>query len=541
MDKVRAGKMASLGALICAAALCVTCESPRDGNQVATPAPVTQTQRPPPTAAAAASPTPVAGEGDWLAPLEPASGRVELDLSGDGRADVVAFDLPPEQVQPSVWLTQRLAFVPAVGGDVYSEQLDLVFSNTSGTAQRFELEYEIPKTFAGHVDEVVFSQEPVRIVRADPVVVFDVSLPAMPVAYAGSGPLGQSTSVGSIRMTQRKPRTFSSSSPVDFPAMKEAAAIMEVQCQQKPVNERTDCWLRWVSSFAGFLSVDRLRAKCNFMPGVSGKICLALAEQDSSHCTTTSTAEDRDFCRLYWVRERCRLAEPKQKQACILSQAMTARSSDACRYLQNADDRNYCLAVVKQLESYCAEIQNLERRAQCVSVVKTSKGEVVQPPATSESWFDVASTVEACNKLVSRLPDYTLGQSSYGKRSISCGYHTPGAEVSCHAKICGYLTAEEAQEYWTEEWGPRSYNRQDAQKSLAARPESTTFTSSATSHVLVEYIKTDKDTYYYIQAASLVGKAVIEFTDYHAQSGSTDGWQAVLTAARAIVDQKAGQ
>ena len=511
------------------------CSGPPKSQPTAGPLPAA------PIATTAPAPTVPTAEDGLLDPLEPASGPVEVDLSGDGKADVTAFAFLPEEVQPLVWMTQRLAFVPAMGGEAYSEQLDLLFSNSSGMGQHFELEYEIPKDFASHIDEVTFSQEPIRVVNPDPVVVFGVTLPAVPVAYAGAGIPGQAATGQSIRITRRTPRSPGSGAAIEFPAMNEAANIMEKQCQKKPADQQTDCWLQWVASFSGFLSVDRLKAKCALTPGIANKICLALAEEDPTHCITASDVEGRDFCRLYWVRARCRLVEPAQKQSCIFNEALKAQSSGACGYLKNADDRNYCLAVVKQLESYCADIQNLDRRALCVKAVQTSKGQAVQPPADA-NWFDVGSAKSYCDDLARLMPGYFVSQSSYGKKSLSCGFKGGAStETDCHAKIWGYATVEEALEYWTEEWGPRSFNRKDADTSMASRPEKTTFVFDAASHLLVERIEADKGTYYYIQAAALYKKSVIEFIDYHAESGSTAGWRAVLAAARGIVDANAGK
>lgn len=94
-------------------------------------------------------------------------------------------------------------------------------------------------------------------------VIFQVELPAIPVAYAGSSPLGQAEVEAHIRMTVRTAKVLGpESSAPEVQAMQQAAVIMAIQCHAKPADQKTDCWLKYVAGLAGFLSADTLTARC---------------------------------------------------------------------------------------------------------------------------------------------------------------------------------------------------------------------------------------------------------------------------------------
>ena len=200
---------------------------------------------------------------------------------------------------------------------------------------------------------------------------------------------------------------------------------------------------------------------------------------------------------------------------------------------------------MKRNEDYCNAIDDISLRKLCLKAVQDAKAGAAQPPAqpqppaTDGPWFDVGSAEAACKELVGPLGGYTLAQSGFGKTSLSCGYHPPvDPDTLASIKIRAYATAAEAKEEWDYDWGPRSMNREDANKLKIYHPDRVTFTYDAAHHFLAEALEKPARKYY-IEAAILSGSAIFEYTDYRAESGSPAAWAAIVQRCEALVREKA--
>lgn len=331
------------------------------------------------------------------------------DTNQDGRVDEAIYRFPDQEIETDVTLLTTLIYssgeaTDALDPTVFYKAMYLEVFNYGEAEKQVRFNLEIPKNFASSVDELYFIPEPAAIVNPDPVVMYDIVLPAPPVdesALVGTPIfIGYSVAVATANFeaAQRKLR-------------EDALARMREICKSAPVDKKSHCYMSMVVDFQDVIDKKEMEQLCTGeVTGFERRICLSVARDSAAECDRATTPEDVLVCKGFYVNHKCKGLDGGELQACLRDTSIANKAPLGCMNLEDPDVRNDCYARAGNNAAYCDEISNQARRDAC----RKALGQTVQSdpaPVSSDisKWFTPQKAKTDCQPFTALFPEYTVG------------------------------------------------------------------------------------------------------------------------------------
>ena len=332
----------------------------------------------------------------------------DIDTNQDGRVDEAIYRFPNQEIETDVILLTNLIYssgetTEARDPTIYYKAMYLEVFNYGEAEKQVRFNLEIPKNFAVSVDELNFDPVPAAIVNPDPVVTYDIILPAPPVDESGivGMPIfiayGVAVTTASFQAAQRKLR-------------EDALARMREICKSAPVDKKSYCYMSMAIDFQDVIDKKEMEEICiGEVTGFERMVCLSVARDSATECDRASTPEDVMVCKGFYVNRKCKGLDGGELQACLRDTSIANKAPLGCMNLEDPDVRNDCYARAGNNVAYCDEISNPVRRDSC----KKALGQTVQPDSAPVSadistWFTTQEAKTDCKPFAALFPEYTL-------------------------------------------------------------------------------------------------------------------------------------
>lgn len=482
-------------------------------------------------------------------------GWVEQDWTEDGVVDQVIYFYPIEEIQPGVRLETSLVYAsgeldiePDAG--VYHKELWMYLMNDSGVETRVQFNYEIPKSFAESVDVLNFYPPPAEIVDPDPVVMYDIVLPAVtgdPITDPESGEdLGNTLAIS----------TFTTPLIVNFVITQERMAAealeqMRAKCKSAPPSKKNACYFSLATDFQDRLKRDEMVQICTGeMTGLERRICLAIANEKAEECDRAALPEDVLACKGFFVQNQCRKLSGGELQACLRDTSIANKAPLGCMMIEDLDVRNECYAKASGDAEFCERITNEARRENCQKALGSGGESAQSQPEADEldpsRWFNEKDAAKDCKPFAELFPEYTLtyttGDYFHDVARLTCDMDAKDARLDdilyeVSVWVWGYPTTAALMDSWTSETEDFSYgaivlasnNNPDLEVKLEGERYFAISQSQAEGEPVI----------FSITAGSLYRNARVAFI-YKGFLGSETSWRLVEATFKQLIDAKNG-
>lgn len=456
------------------------------------------------------------------------------DVTGDGELDILWVWYPVEEVLPGVYARPTLIYNTENNPSAEAQEIVLQFSNQSGFPREFDYIYEVPKHFAEYVTEMTFSPEPVEIINPDAEVKFQVSMADSDIDWSDRILITTEIGVmiGKYALAEQR--------------LKEnAAADLEKICPKLPADKQSACWLSLVEDFGSVLAKDKQVNLCMNATGYERRMCLAIARDSAEECNDAATKDDQMACRGYYVLHKCEELDGGEYQGCLRDQSIANKAPLSCTGLTDDDVRNDCYARAGRDAEFCKKINNPARKEACQKALGVKTGSTGRTGSKKE-WFTGGQAARDCEYFHSSFSgytvDYALGDYFHDINKLSCAFKikfVDGTNGAVNIWINGYLTTQEAQVAWDEEFGPKSTFATTRAMDAKTNPSISTFTSDDESLFSTYWPSPEsKPDYYHIDGAAIYQNATIWFKHDYAVGNTPAIWNYVRQAAEVLIDQK---
>jgi hypothetical protein len=471
----------------------------------------------------------------------------DIDTNQDGTVDEAIYRFPNQEIETDVTLLTTLIYSSGETTEtpdptVYYKAMYLEVFNYGEAEKQVQFNLEIPKSFAQSVDELDFNPQPAAIVNPDPVVMYDIVLPAPPV--------DESTLIG---MPVYVGYAFAQSM-VNFEAARkklreDALAQMREKCKSAPVDQKSYCYLSLVSDFHDLLNSKDMESICNGeTTGFARRVCLSVAKNSAAECDRASTPEDVLVCKGFYVNHKCKGLDGGELQACLRDTSLANKAPLGCMDLEEPDVKNDCYARAGNNAAYCQEINNTARREACEKALNQTVQSDSEPVAADPSdWFTPQKSKTDCKPFAALFPEYTLsftdGEYFNDVAKLSCDMDANGEKLNdilyeVVVWVWAYESSEASRYIWENEL--KDGYTLLAMKNLASSntDPDTQFTFEADRYFQVSKMTTfDGTIKYSIVAGAVYRNAHIAF-QFDGYDGSTAYWQQVEALFKQLIDSK---
>ncbi len=315
------------------------------------------------------------------------------DTDEDGVYDKFTLTFKREEVEDHLFLDKSVVYERAKNG--FDGTIMLVFENTGDHAKKYRHIEKIPKSFASHVDNLVFSTPPDEIINADPEVSWIVEVMERNVekiaiqakiaaaSAAVEADPGKALALlsGMSKAPTEKMRVAGQDAAIgvilnrfsDFVSMAALnkcagfkgplwnSCLMSLMLKSPTLFTESDCE-----------KIDKAYpdATNNIEGSVLYGMCRAIMTEDSSAChDNTDNWKDVDLCKhalFTAVSRNCTAVKDKQKKdECFYNAAVKSDSMYGCEGILNKTSKAGCLAEVTQESAYCEDIDDKDAKKYC--------------------------------------------------------------------------------------------------------------------------------------------------------------------------------
>jgi len=326
-----------------------------------------------------------------------------LDLDNDGEQDKYVYKFAEEEISEDVYLIRTIEVVKTDEGA--EGKISLEFDDQSNGSDFRHVE-NIPKDFASNVDELQFSVPPTDIINPDPEVAWDKKKIDMASSHL-------------IEITQKLEKW----SPDKIIAMS-AITVMKYSSvkfsKMKPGPERDKAVLQTASQLTNMLEgfeEEQVLMVCPYCSQTyTMAACIALLTGNPEKCNKAKMSEDdKDLCKGIYIQYECDdITDKDAREKCYLEKATSVGCEIACGSLTNKDERNLCLAVVKDDFEYCNKIEDQEIYERCCKECgRSSDGSIILKSFSCDS--DCPAPPEGFTKTcnVNEEEDYSVLSCEY--------------------------------------------------------------------------------------------------------------------------------
>lgn len=262
--------------------------------------------------------------------------------------------LPAEQILDNV-IVSPVLFYSDTGGGQFSARLVYTFQHLDDQPVSFTYRVFVPKAFAVYIDEVEITPPFSRLINPDIEGDVDIQMDA-------------GTRTKDVLIQAR--RTYSEA---EVRQIKDPAIAYEVglkTCDSLSGNERLYCYLRLMEQVRGpGVTAETMLSNCaRFASNPKQAItCEAKARSKPSLCDQIQNDDvERKFCQSVVITEVCRkVSDPAERNNCTVELAVKTGNHLICSAATNADQRNYCLALVSKDQFYCKLINDVALKDKC--------------------------------------------------------------------------------------------------------------------------------------------------------------------------------
>ncbi len=478
----------------------------------------------------------------------------DLDTDQNGAFDEVIYHFPPRPLETDVRLQTNLIYssgetasVPQPG--IYYKAYLLFPENLSGQEKQVRFTFEIPKYFARSVDELSFQPQPSRIVNPDPVVLYDMTLPAQSARNAFH------LAAPSQLLQEQEAQAIYIGSTIGDPIVSyiiakerlraNALAEMREACKAVPPELKSICYLSMVADFKDIIGKGEMEQICiGEVTGYERRLCLSLARDSAAECDSLSAEEDIFACKGFYVRQKCKGLDGGELQACLRDTSISSKAPLGCADLQDPDIRNDCFARAGGDASYCKQINNTARREACEKALRAAvpSGPISIDPG---GWFTMENAAGECRPFYALFPEYKAGMSTGfdydGVGTLSCAMDAsdPGlddvlSEVSI--QIWADPSIEVARQKWADETDGYSYAGKKHQEQTNTNPDLTFTFGADTYFTVLKRPSLSGPPIYTMAGGSLYQNGRIAF-NFDAYASSPARWQQVEAVFKQLIDR----
>lgn len=218
-----------------------------------------------------------------------------------------------------------------------------------------EYTLNIPKDFASHVDKLVFSIEPSKIINPDPIVEF-------------------SETSGEIVIDSSETKT---ENEIDASLVRQIIDTESKICESLPIEESISCTMSLISKYRDSKYLEEELSNIN-MGDLLGGSAQAVLQSDIKLCRHVVEPNEKKLCYEYAYQalvKDCDKLNGKSYRTCVreLSAKMPSMKEQKlfCGYIKNEEMRNECQGTAP-FES-CDEIEDKEQKNECqLNILKTN-------------------------------------------------------------------------------------------------------------------------------------------------------------------------
>jgi hypothetical protein len=311
------------------------------------------------------------------------SGTLEID------DDTTTLEFEREEVANGIFMEKKVEFVETDEG--YDGTITITFDG-EGDYSHIET---IPKSFAAHVDDLVFSIEPDEIIEEDPVVKWEITKSQeiiKEITIRAGGVAVKKDPISAAMIAVFPDVEFSDeaqslalgsvlSSTYDFAFIK-SLNYCKVLPQKTLIQKayRDACIIKiminWPEKFSDKDCVD-----INFNSLPMKNTCLAIANAEHKYCKMDHYIIEQK--RQEQVEQNCRDVMAysymnkcvEKNEICKVGAATWSHNLEMCDSLSSYYNK-LCLALVNKNDIYCQEISDSTVRSSCCSTLNTNQNDI---------------------------------------------------------------------------------------------------------------------------------------------------------------------
>lgn len=386
----------------------------------------------------------------------------KYDLDNDEEMDKLVYEFAEEEVADDVYLKRTLEFEKV--GEGAEGKISLQFDDKSNGNTNYTHVERIPKEFATSVEELQFSVPPDEIINPDP----DVAWEKRNIDVAAGNLIEITENLGkwdSERIMYITSHAVAQINKNRFARIKSDTerdkAILQAASELADAVEYdvTDWYDEWAQQACNQCSQPYTLLACTAILTGKPEIC------DSNRLSK----DDRDLCKAIYIQHKCDvIANKQERERCYFESAVNTGCEIACGTITDADNRNLCLAAVKDDVSYCEKIQDQDTYKRCLEAfgksteaeVKDECAEISDVAKRDACYEDLAyqqgdcsicdrisnaNSRDMCNTIIGEVHgDVSCCEKSTTESKYSC--YKGAACTNCQPFLCDNMPTEQARD-----------------------------------------------------------------------------------------------